>query len=127
MRRQETFRSSLPPRIILQPFVTPASLRWHVARRQIDLWTGGKPYRVVPTLGLSRSWRMIAVKTGEAAAFRCRLFSRSTSIKVHRKLDFELVLFTYFLGQMTLNEWFFPTTLDAFNLVAPKAAAGSKA
>jgi hypothetical protein len=104
-----------------------SSLRWHVARRQIDLWTGGKPYRVVPSRGLGRGWRMVATKTGDAASFDAGFFGRGTAITVHRKLDFELVLFTYFLGQMTLKEWLLPTTLDAFDLTSTKTAAGSKA
>ena len=99
-----------------------SSLRWHVGRRQIDLWTGGKPYRVVPTLGFGRGWRMVAVKTGEAASFKAGLISRNSVIEIHRKLDFELVLFAYFLGQMSLLESIPPTTLDAFDLTAGKAA-----
>lgn len=91
-----------------------SSLRWHVGRRQIDVWTGGKPYRVVPRAGLRRGWRVVATKTGEVAEIRAPWLGRGCTIDVHRKIDFELLLFCYFLGSMTLAESIPPTSLELF-------------
>lgn len=89
-----------------------SSLRWNVARRQVDLWTGGRPYRLVPTVGFGRGWRLVASKTGEAVRIEAGLFTRDARIRVFRKIDFELVLFAYFLGSLTLMESTFPSSLD---------------
>jgi hypothetical protein len=89
-----------------------SSLRWHVGRRQIDLWTGSKPYRVVPRKGLGRGWRVIASRTGEVATIRLGLLSRGARIDLQRKMDPELLLFSYFLGSLTANESFYPSWLD---------------
>lgn len=103
-----------------------SSLRWHVARRQIDVWTGGRPYRIVPARGFRRGWRLIASKTGEAALIDPRPFGRDCTLTIHRKMDFELVLFAYFLGSMTLAESFLPSSLDAYD-PADRSPAPSKA
>mgnify|MGYP006966870376 FL=1 len=89
-----------------------SSLRWHVGRRQIDVWTGSKPYRVVPRTGLGRGWRVIATRTGEVATIRQGLLGRAARIELQRKMDPELLLFCYFLGSLTSRESFFPSWLD---------------
>jgi len=89
-----------------------SSLRWHVGRRQIDLWTGSKPFRVVPRTGLGRGWRVIASRTGEVATIRLGLLGRAARIDLQRKMDPELLLFCYFLGSLTSKESFFPSWLD---------------
>ncbi len=104
-----------------------SSLRWNVVRRQIDLWTGSKPYRIVPTVGFDRGWRMIASKTGEVARIKAGLFSRNATIEVWRKLDFELLLFSYFLGSMILRESLFPSSLDIMHAGTQEKASPSKA
>ena len=103
-----------------------SSLRWHVGRRQIDVWTGGRPYRVVPRRGFARGWRVIASKTGEVAEIRAGLFGRGCEIVQYRKIDFELLLFCYFLGSLSLGESLLPTSLDALDegLGKSPAAAG---
>lgn len=88
-----------------------SSLRWAWMRRQIDLWTGSKPFRIVPARGFRRGWRMIATKTGESASIR--LGFGSAEIKQHRKVNFELMLFAHFLGSLTPYECFWPTSIDA--------------
>lgn len=89
-----------------------SSLRWNVARRQIDMWTGSKPYRVVPSSGPGFGWRMVAARTGASARVRSGPLGRSHKIEVYRKTDFELVLFAFFLGSLSHWESFFPTALD---------------
>ncbi|MCP3920209.1 MAG: hypothetical protein GY711_32180 [bacterium] len=104
-----------------------SSLRWSVAKRQIDVWTGGKPYRMVPTGGIGRGWRLVASKTGESARIVPKALGRSSTMQVFRKLDFELLLFAYFLGSMVLTESAFPTTLDSPQRGATVGATPSKA
>ena len=104
-----------------------SSLRWSFFRRQVDLWTGGRPYRLVPTPGFGRGWRMVASKTGEAVRIEHGLFSRNAKIQVFRKTELELVLFAYFLGTLNLQESIFPTALDAPQRAASKSPQASKA
>ena len=92
-----------------------SSLRPHVVQRRTDVWTGGKPYRVVPRTGLRRGWRVVATRTGEVAEIRHRWFGRDARILVRRKMDFELLLFCYFLGSLALTESLPPTSLDALD------------
>jgi hypothetical protein len=104
-----------------------SSLRWSFFRRQIDLWTGGRPYRMVPLPGFGRGWRLVASKTGEAARIEHGLLSRSATITVFRKTELELILFAHFLGAMTLTESLLPTSLDAARRSGPQAPQASKA
>tara|TARA_R110002126_G_scaffold64513_13_gene165212 strand:+ start:1617 stop:2165 length:549 start_codon:yes stop_codon:yes gene_type:complete len=87
-----------------------SSLRWHVAQRQIQIEAGSKKHRLVPQLGLRSGWRLMATKTGEVANFK--LGFRKATLHVNRKMDFELLLFCYFLGTMTPLESIWPTALD---------------
>lgn len=75
-----------------------SSLRWSFVGREITLSTGAKPYRLLPLPSFGPGWRMVAPKTGEMARIRPSLLRRSNRIEVFRRVDFELVLFAYFLG-----------------------------
>lgn len=90
-----------------------SSLRPHPFRRRIDVWNSVRPYRVVPKRSFGRGWRIIASKTGEVADIEQPLFPRGSTWTAQRKLDFELLLFCYFLGSMTPAESWLPTSLDA--------------
>lgn len=85
-----------------------SSMRWHVARREITLSTGNKPYRLLPLPSFRRGWRMVAPKTGELARILPKTLRRDAVIEVYRKLDFELLLFAYFLGSQLYAETVWP-------------------
>lgn len=85
-----------------------SSLRWSFFAREIALATGNKPYRLLPVAGLRRGWRMFAPKTGEMARIEPRGLGRGSTIQVFRRVDFELVLFAYFLGSQVYSESFWP-------------------
>ena len=89
-----------------------SSLRPSVITRLIELWTGGKAYRVVPTPGIGRGWRVVATKTGEVARISLGLIGRKAKIQAFRKMDFEILLLCYFVGTLTPNEMFWPTSLE---------------
>ncbi len=103
-----------------------SSLRWHIGRRQIDVWTGSRPYRIVPRRGLARGWRIIATKTGEAAAVQAPLIGRGCTLVQHRKMDLELLLFCYFLGSLSLGESLLPTSLDVLESDSTQRPAAAK-
>jgi len=104
-----------------------SSMRWNVVKRQIDVWTGSRPYRIVPHQGFGSGWRLVASKTGVVAQIRPRPLRRDSRIEVFRKMDFELVLFSYFLGSIILRESFFPSSLDFMHSAALKSPTPSKA
>jgi len=104
-----------------------SSLRWNVVRRQIDLWTGSRPYRIVPRQGFGCGWRLVASKTGVVAQILPRPFRRDSRIEIYRKVDFELVLCSYFLGSIILRESFFPSSLDFMHTAARRTPTPSKA
>ncbi|MAF65223.1 MAG: hypothetical protein CMJ84_06150 [Planctomycetes bacterium] len=81
-----------------------ASLRWSFVSREISISTGGRPFRIVPLPGLRKGWRLVAPKTGEVARIHGHAFGRGVSIEVGRRLDFELLLFAYFLGAQIMGE-----------------------
>lgn len=85
-----------------------SSLRWSFLGREIALATGNKPYRLLPVAGFHRGWRMFAPKTGEMARFEPVGLGRSSRIDVFRRVDFELVLFAYFLGSLVYSESLWP-------------------
>jgi hypothetical protein len=85
-----------------------SSLRWSFVGREIVLSTGTKPYRLLPLPGFRPGWRMVAPKTGEMARIAPSLFRRSCRIEVFRRIDFELVLFAYFLGWQLYLESLWP-------------------
>lgn len=85
-----------------------SSLRWSFVRRDIALATGNKPYRLLPVPGFRRGWRMVAPKTGEMARLTPSFLARSSRIEVFRRVDFELVVFAYFLGCQVYAESLWP-------------------
>ena len=89
-----------------------SSLRWNVLKREVVLHTGSRPLRLLPGPGLGCGWVLVAPKTGAMARVRGGLLGRERRIEVYRRLDFELVVFTYFLGSMIWAEsaWPGPST-----------------
>jgi hypothetical protein len=85
-----------------------SSLRWHVLRREIALHTGNKPLRLVPLEGYACGWSLQAPKTGEMARIHGNLLSRGARIDVYRKVDFELLVFAYFLCSQVWIESVWP-------------------
>ncbi|HIG11104.1 MAG: hypothetical protein ABGY71_12130 [bacterium] len=85
-----------------------AALRWGFAQRVVNLSTGSKPMRLVPLPGFSRGWRLLAPKTGEMARITQDLVGRGCRVEVFRRMDFEVVLFAYFLGSQLLMESIWP-------------------
>jgi hypothetical protein len=51
---------------------------------------------------------MVAPKTGEMARIATSIGSRKARIEVYRRVDFELVLFAYFLGWQLRLESLWP-------------------
>jgi hypothetical protein len=74
-----------------------SSLRWGL-RRQIDLSTGSKPLYLLPVAGLRAGWGIYAPKSGEMARIVSSLTGRSSRIEVYRRLDFPILVFSYFIG-----------------------------
>lgn len=85
-----------------------SSLRSHFVRREIVLHTGTKPLRILPLPGLRFGWTLQAPRTGEMARLEAFPLSRRARVEVFRKVDFELVIFTYFLGIQILRESWWP-------------------
>lgn len=85
-----------------------SSLRWSLFRREFQLETGTRPYRVVPLPSFTRGWRLCGPKTGEMARFDAGLFGRTTRIEVYRRVDFELWVFAYFVGSQVYLESLWP-------------------
>jgi hypothetical protein len=85
-----------------------SSLRGHFVKREIVLHTGTKPLRIVPLPGLSFGWTLQAPRTGEMARVKGIPGGRRARVEVYRKVDFELVIFTYFLGIQILGESWWP-------------------
>ena len=90
-----------------------SSIRPGTLRRTIELCTGSKPMRLVPTLDFSRGWRIVGSRSGQIAELRHKWIGRGARIEVHRKMDFELLLFAYFIGGLALWESALPTSLEA--------------
>jgi len=97
-----------------------SSLRWNMFKREILVNTGSRPYRVIPLPSLTRGWRLCAPKTGEMCRFDAGLVGGKTRIEVYRRMDFDLLLFAYFVGtrNLLLSIWPGPT-LDADNEAVP--------
>jgi hypothetical protein len=85
-----------------------SSLRGHFVRREIVLHTGTKPLRIQPLPGLRFGWTLQAPRTGQMARLSSAPFGRRARLEVFRKVDFELVVFTYFLGIQILRESWWP-------------------
>lgn len=93
-------------------------------RRTIEMWTGGKPLRLVPRLELGRGWRIVGAKSGLVAKTDHGLLSRSATITTYRKIDLELLIFAYFIGSLALWESALPTSLESVDRGSPAAARG---
>jgi hypothetical protein len=85
-----------------------SSLRWHVVRREIVLHTGSRPLRILPLTGFRCGWTLQAPKTGEMARIHGRPLGRKATIEVYRKVELELVVFSYFLAVQLMPESFWP-------------------
>ncbi|MBI5433474.1 MAG: hypothetical protein HZA52_11655 [Planctomycetes bacterium] len=85
-----------------------SSLRWSIRKREINLHTGNKPLRLVPLDGLRFGWSLQAPKTGEMARIHGNPLTRRARIDVFRKVDFELLVFAYFLGSQIWLESLWP-------------------
>lgn len=104
-----------------------SSLRWSILRRDIALHTGNKPLRLVPSTGLAFGWSLQAPKTGEMARIRGNPLTRGARLEVFRKLDFELLVFAYFLGSQIWLEslWPGPSPEGESGTSAPSKASAS--
>ncbi len=81
-------------------------------KREIEISTGGKPYRLLPSTGFGRGWIVNAPKTGTVAELHVSPFGRSVRIDVHRRLDYMLVLMAYALASQVLSESWLPGPPD---------------
>ena len=83
-----------------------SSLRRTTWKRQIDISSGSTAFRLLPVQGFRPGWSLYAPKTGEACRIVASPSGRSARIEVYRRLDFPLVVFSYFLGyQVYLESW----------------------
>ena len=55
------------------------------------------------------------------------LFGRSATLELYRKLDFELLLFAYFVGTLAPNEMIWPTSLESLGEGKTKSKAAAQA
>lgn len=85
-----------------------SSLRWSFVTRHVSLSSGTKPFRLLPLPGFRRGWALYAPKTGEAARILPGVVGRDARIEVYRRLDFALVLFSYFLASQIYPESLWP-------------------
>jgi len=99
-----------------------SSLRWSLFGREVVLHTGSKPLRLLPAPGLRTGWTLQAPRTGQMARILATPLTRRARIEVFRKVDFELVVFSYFLGKQILLESFLPGP-RAYSEAPPTAPA----
>jgi hypothetical protein len=85
-----------------------SSLRSHFVRREIQLHAGSRPLRILPVPGLKAGWQLVAPKTGIMGAIRLAPLRRRARIEIYRRLEFELVVFAYFLGSQIAWESIWP-------------------
>jgi hypothetical protein len=105
-----------------------SSLRWHFVRREIVLHTGSRPLRLLPLPGFRMGWTLQAPRTGEMARFSFQPLGRRPRIEVYRKLEFELVVFSYFLAWQVRWESLWPgpwVDEDPAASAAPRNPVGS--
>ena len=101
-----------------------ATIRPGFMRRTIEMWTRGKPMRLVPRVESGRGWRIVGAKSGVVAQVTYPWFGRSAKLETFRKIDMELLLFAYFIGGLATWESAAPTSLEAVDRGAPAAARG---
>jgi hypothetical protein len=85
-----------------------SSLRWSFARREIVLHTGSKPLKVLPLPGLTCGWSLQAPRTGEMARIYGQPLAARAKIEVYRKVEFEQVVFAFFLASQLWLESIWP-------------------
>lgn len=101
-----------------------SSLRWSFVGREVAVSTGSRPIRLLPVPGFARGWRVVAPRTGEMACVRPGGW-RERRIEVYRRMDFEVILFCYFLGNLVLSESFLPGP-DPRRTQGPQPAASAR-
>ena len=101
-----------------------STIRPGFMRRTIEMWTGGKPLRLVPRLEFGRGWRIVGAKSGLVARTEHGLLRRSATITTYRKIDLELLIFAYFIGGLALWESALPTSIESVDRGSPAAARG---
>jgi hypothetical protein len=82
---------------------------------------------VVPLSGLRTGWTIQAPRTGELARLEGGLVLRSMRLDVYKKLEFEQLLFAYFLAWQVRREAFWPGPMqdeDPSLAPAPKPQSG---
>ena len=99
-----------------------SSLRGHVVRREIRLHTGSRPLRMLPLTGLRSGWVLQAPKSGDLARLYLPLVGGDGRIEVYRKVDFELVVFAYFLASQLRLESLWPGPIEAAGRSAARLA-----
>ena len=99
-----------------------SSLRPHVVRREIRLHTGSRPLRMLPVAGLRSGWVLQAPKSGDMARFFLPLVGGPARIEVYRKMEFELVVFAYFLSAQLRAESLWPGPTEASGRSAARLA-----
>lgn len=85
-----------------------SSLRWSPLARSVQINTGGKPYTLLPSSGLKRGWILQAPKTGVSMRFEAGLVGRDSKLEVFRRMEFQLLVFAYFLGSQIYLESLLP-------------------
>jgi len=99
-----------------------SSLRAHFLRREITLHTGGRPLRMLPLTGLRGGWVLQAPRTGDMARLHLPLLGLRSRIEVYRKVDFEFVVFAYFLATQLRLESLWPGPVEAAGRSAARLA-----
>lgn len=105
-----------------------SSLRSSFLRREVVLHTGSRPLRLVPLPGFRCGWTLQAPRTGEMARLTGGGLLRTMQVDVFRKVEFELVIFAYFLGWQIRHESTWPGPWideDPSMNPAPKAPSSS--
>ncbi|MBI1381273.1 MAG: hypothetical protein GC161_09300 [Planctomycetaceae bacterium] len=85
-----------------------SSLRWTSFAREVAISNGNKPFRLLPVEGWGFGWSLYAPKSGENARIVAQPLRGTARLEVYRRLDFPLLLFSYFLGAQILWESFLP-------------------
>jgi hypothetical protein len=99
-----------------------SSLRADFVQREIRLHTGSRPLRMLPLTGFRAGWVLQAPKTGDMARIHLGLLGGEDRIEIARKVDQELLIFAYFLGQQLRLESFWPGPIDASERSAARLA-----
>ena len=99
-----------------------SSMRADFVQSEIRLHTVSRPLRMLPLTGFRAGWVLQAPKTGDMAHIHLGLLGGEDRIEVTRKVDQELLIFAYFLGQQLRLESFWPGPIDAAERSAARLA-----